>query len=426
MKKPHIIIAGAGLAGTAAAYELSKNQDVTVELIDERDVVGGRVMSLEVEDQYVDFGGFIIYPWYKEYNRIAKETGIEKHYKSIPLKPIYYEIDEDGTYTADKDIKFSRSAQNKLIASSLGKFAGRLDLSNPPLEKFSNMSVADYIRGILPNEDGERFIRYTDMVLQGYCYAGVEDYKMSISAPVAKNTTFRGNIKKAFYVSGNSALYPKTLAEHAERGGVEINLQTKITKLGKKSITTSDGVKNADAIILAYVPEPDDLHEIYEEPLPKIENTHFYSAVLKFSGHPKVNDHDDWGAIFYRPRPDLPIQILTSINLAGLHNGKIPNYLNVNIIVREEGHPLSKEDLTEKIRVEVATLFPEVDFYEITHLAHWPKAMPVANESALRYLREHQGKEGFYFAGDYLGSPSMEVAVATGVKAARHVIEDLT
>ena len=47
--------------------------------------------------------------------------------------------------------------------------------------------------------------------------------------------------------------------------------------------------------------------------------------------------------------------------------------------------------------------------------------MPVANEAFVEQVRQAQGDNRYFFAGDYLGSPSMETALTTGIRAAEMV-----
>ena len=62
---------------------------------------------------------------------------------------------------------------------------------------------------------------------------------------------------------------------------------------------------------------------------------------------------------------------------------------------------------------------PELVTYE-----EWPHAMPVSDELFVETVRALQGVGDCYFAGDYLGCPSMEVAVTTGLEAAELVYAD--
>jgi len=61
--------------------------------------------------------------------------------------------------------------------------------------------------------------------------------------------------------------------------------------------------------------------------------------------------------------------------------------------------------------------------FDIVSQYHWKKTMPVQNIDLIRKVREVQGKNNIYFAGDYLGCmPIMENAVYSGEKIAKLII----
>ena len=82
-KKQRIIVAGAGLSGLSAAYELAgKGFDVT--LLEARDRIGGRIFTLRKpfsDDLFTETGGELIGDGYKRLLKYADELGVE--YKEL-------------------------------------------------------------------------------------------------------------------------------------------------------------------------------------------------------------------------------------------------------------------------------------------------------------------------------------------------------
>ena len=77
--KPHIFILGAGLSGLSSALQLAR-KGFTVTIIEARDRIGGRVLSLRKpfrDRQYVELGGETIGDGYKRFLGYADEFGIK-------------------------------------------------------------------------------------------------------------------------------------------------------------------------------------------------------------------------------------------------------------------------------------------------------------------------------------------------------------
>jgi protoporphyrinogen oxidase len=71
--KQRIAIVGAGLAGLSAAYKLRHQPALEITIFEARARVGGRVHSININNQAIDMGGFIIYPWYTTYHQPQHE-----------------------------------------------------------------------------------------------------------------------------------------------------------------------------------------------------------------------------------------------------------------------------------------------------------------------------------------------------------------
>jgi hypothetical protein len=54
----------------------------------------------------------------------------------------------------------------------------------------------------------------------------------------------------------------------------------------------------------------------------------------------------------------------------------------------------------------------------------WEKAMPIATEDYVETKRKEQGEHHFYYAGDFMGCPSMETTLMSGKRAAKQLIKD--
>ncbi len=425
MKRPyHIIVVGAGLAGLGAAYELTKHPAYRVTVLEQRDRVGGRVYALPVENQLVDFGGFIIYPWYRQFHRILDELKINDQLKPIPPQQIYYQLGDQGEYYAQDEIPFLKKDTALLgLKMAMPVFQAR-DVAAPALDSFDYMTGVEFFRDALNQPDhAGLYETYTDTVNQGYCYPPAAQFKMAFMAPFIFKSRFYGDVSSASYLSGGNQL-PLALAKAIQHGDHTIRLNTTVTGCSGSVVHTTDGDLNADAVIFAQNVD----QTVYQSVLPDVEincsYTQYYAVTIELSAAPVVNGDAKWGGVFYRPNHQ-PLQVVSSIHLPILYGQRLERYVTLNIVNRQpNAHILSADELLSTLQAELAELFPGVTVKRLFNVIYWPQTMPLADEGFVGTMRERQGKLGHYFAGDWLGAPSMEAALITGVRAAEQLMQD--
>jgi protoporphyrinogen oxidase len=216
------------------------------------------------------------------------------------------------------------------------------------------------------------------------------------------------------------------LAVEILRLGGRIHLATPITHVKGRTLLSGDDSYRKDAVVFAQNASAD----LYRDILPKVETecwyTHFVTATVKLDVQPICRKTDDWGAIFYAPDEALGQQVLSAINLDVLYGPQFRNYVTLNVVIRgDREQPLEETNVKTKIKNEILTLFPECKKASIEAFVHWEKTMPVVEEAFVEAVRAAQGKNQYYFAGDFLGAPSIEAAISTGQAAAQEVIASL-
>ena len=87
----NIVIVGGGLAGLSAAYELLKGDggNIIVTVIEALDRVGGRIHTPTIDDEPVDVGAFMIFPFYQELRSLLNEFDLGKKLKPIGNKEFF-------------------------------------------------------------------------------------------------------------------------------------------------------------------------------------------------------------------------------------------------------------------------------------------------------------------------------------------------
>ena len=423
--KKRVIVVGGGMAGLAAAYELAKQDAITVQLFESNDYLGGRVRSLPVNRQMVDFGGFIIYPWYQNYNRIIEELQLKEQIERVALKQIYYEM-ESGTYTAFSDIKFPLRETAKVYPKLAWPVFQQKDLDEPDLDVFDQRTVSEHYRHILESTEESMLERYTNIVAQGYCYGAVDKYKMAFLAPIIRFNYMHGDIRSSYFFRYGNYHVPEAMAGSIETNGGSIHLNSPVTQVSDRTITVNGTQYSADAIVFAQTVDASLYSQILPDTPIECEYTHFYTLTVETEQLSSVNGNTDWGAAFYEPVDSESLQVLSAINMGALYSNRLANYINLNIIVRDSSQQLSQEQLFAQVETQLELLFPGTSFKRSAQMKHWEQTMPVAQERFVQQVRAAQGKNGYFFAGDFMGGPSMEVATTTGVKAAERVTSYLS
>jgi len=426
--KKKVIVIGAGLSGLAAAYELTRSGMIDVTVVEASNVTGGRVQSLPVHGHMVDFGGFIIFPWYKTYHRLMEEMDIAKQLEPIASNDILYDLEGNGTFLTKDEVQIPSKETAQILLKSLKQLYLSSDMAEPALDRFNNMTVSEYLRSVLGTKGHAGITEtFVDLISQGYCYGPVNEYKAAFIAPVIHNTKLHGDISKAFFFRDGNMTMTNALESAIRKKGGDIILDTRVTGITDKTISTSNGKLEADAFIFTQRVDA----ELYSQILPDVKvectYTHFATAALEFEHTPLIKGTDDWGGLFYLPNNKSKTQILSAVNLRALYTPELCGTITVNIIIRDDSvQSLHPKKIYKLIHDEVTQLFPDYTCSDISQMVHWKQTMPVAQEQFVQQVRDAQGKNGYYFAGDYLGSPSMEVALDTGIRAAERLCTDLS
>jgi monoamine oxidase len=262
-KKKHVIVAGAGLAGLATAYELSaKGFDVTV--IEGRNRIGGRVHTLRkpfTDDLQVETGGELIGDGYKRMLGYADKFGVE-------YQPLSEEVETGGSVAEIQDgigrtayLKgklYERGANFKphpyglkgdeakvlpptLYGTNIRKFINEVRRNNKTLADFDKLSLADALR---QNKVSEKAIELMNISLN---YNSIET--VSTGGVLFDSTRRRTAGVSRIKIVGGNDLLPKALAENAVKNGTNIILSAKIKKISQNDKNVVVTYQNEDGQI---------------------------------------------------------------------------------------------------------------------------------------------------------------------------------
>lgn len=410
MKKPSVIVVGAGLAGLAATYELTKTKKFTVTLLEAQDRIGGRTATVYPSGVPIDVGGFIIYPWYETFHKIAQELNCENAMVPIPKNEIFYNFLDKKTFISEKEVPISLATKGKIAARVLPALLNNLSVAHPNLARFGNKTTREFLNEILPSPADEPFKNYFDSICQGYCYPSINEFQIAFLLPMWGNNLFFGDIKSASYYPKGMQTFHKAIEKVIIKNGGIIKTSTPVLSVNKNNVKTPQENLRADFIVVTH---PLNNHVRY---------TRFATLTLACKGKTIINENDTWGALFLHPETCKDPNILSVINSKFLAGKKAKGILTLNIkLNEEEDAPLTKE-YEDKITNELKKIFPKLTSCAITSRTLWSHTMPIGDASYVTRIKKSQGKNGIFYAGDFLGSPSMETALTTGVDAARGIL----
>ncbi len=233
-----VVVAGAGLAGLAAARDLvAKGADVTV--VEARDRVGGRVHTIRspfLDDQHAEAGGDMIDGGQDEIRRLADELGLSL---SRILRGGFGYARPDAAGRLQPVPRDAAGGWNHL-AERLGDLTRRYRLAeqrweSPIAADIARQSVAEW----LDRSRADRDLRATATGLRGFFLADPEE--LSLLAMVDQ---FAGDAGPApgpmFRVRGGNDRLATTMADAL---GDRVQLQTELVAVSQRGRVVRASVK---------------------------------------------------------------------------------------------------------------------------------------------------------------------------------------
>lgn len=232
-----------------------------------------------------------------------------------------------------------------------------------------------------------------------------------MAATLFKNI-LHGDVHSASYLRNGSKVFIDAMQAELQRKGVKIHFNCKLESINKNQMLTNIGAMTADDFIFCHTPA-------------EVSYSRFITATISYSGTLFIDGNSDWGACFYKDDPNQPYSILSVVNLEKLYTPKTALHLNLNIKVNDSRPaPVNNAGLLDIIRIELQRRFKGISVLELVNREDWEKAMPIATEDFVGLTKNEQGRGHLYYAGDFMGCPSMETALMSGKRAAEQLIND--
>lgn len=243
--KTRVIIAGAGLAGLSAAYELSQ-RGYKVTVIEGRDRIGGRVFTLKqpfVDGQFVELGGELVGDGYKRMLGYAKKF-------NVPFEEIPSEFETGGSVTnLQSGIGTTAILKGKLypIGSNLEPHPYNLQGEEakmlPPslLIRHLRLMAREVAGNAEKIAELDKFSLADALRARGASETAIQLMNISLNYNSIETVSAGGVMfemqrrmsagTKANRIVGGNFEVPKAIAENAKKKGVKFILQAKIKKI---------------------------------------------------------------------------------------------------------------------------------------------------------------------------------------------------
>lgn len=409
--KTTVAIIGAGLSGLTAAHYLNKSGKFQITILEKLDRLGGRILSFEHNGKHYDHGGFMIMPFYKYFTQLVQDLQLSSELRDMDNFNDFFYSPEKGDF---ENPKSPISEIFRLIFYFVKRrLQRRINFYEPDLNLEGSISADEFYTTLLGSESVIK--KYNDILLTGYTYAPFRSTPASLLLPFI--LAFSPNyFWKTKVLSGNTQEIAHRIHADLESTKSKVLLESSINNVSSDRVITleSGEVIKADYVCIASTVEPFFSH-ILEMPV-QMDYTNHSSVFVKTKQTLKIKHGSDWTVCY------VPIVGNDVPGIASIYNlGK--QETNLYQIFFNHQNEVEIDSLELQLSQQLDKIFRfKVDF-EVISKYHWKKTMPIHNVDLIRKVREVQGKNNIYFAGDYLGSmPIMESAVYWGKRIATEIL----
>lgn len=440
--KPKVAVVGAGIAGLCAAYDL-KNQDFDVVVFEKSAIPGGRMTTQLMRGLAFDGGADFFSENYATLKKYATELSIDwiptklngRHRVIRGGKPYYLQF-----------ATFSDLARFKLLSVvsrlRLGLWLLRLMLSRKHFDMFDLSTLpasydfgnaADYVKKVAGQQTADYIIDSFTSIMQFHRASDISTSALFalMQNMAAKKTRFAlcstpegiNQIPQAIASRIKVQRQSQVMSVSRSDGGLKVKVQ------GKKPLFF-------DAVVLA-TPAPITRKIIgsFNNDIDKFLAQVRYASTITVAFEIADDLFADGTHLSYVPFVENKIIGGYANEGAKLGARSRDGKTLINVYLHEEAAkkmiPWNDQKIFSRVLVELKKLCPELSNTNVAKplsLARWPLAMPKFAHGYVsrvpQFLNDFQGKNGIYFAGDYLNAPWTEGAARSGKRAAAMMIND--
>ena len=449
-RDPTVLVVGAGLAGLAAAYTLERS-GVKVKVLESAARPGGRARSQVIGEFRVDLGANMFLEVYGTARRIADRLGVPLVRTPVPVHGGMYRNGRfHGLYGGSGIASMLKNARTMLsfkllsprgawqairLARTLEARKGAFDFDDP--SRLLDLDNGENAAQFLTTESGQEALDWLfGPGLSGYTFAHPEQVGAAFAMATLWHNSMNGDAWPCLPRGGMGAFVDAL----ADACGPCIRLSTPVRRMvfdGRtaKGAVTDAGLVEADAVICATTASDaleiaPDLPSTLREILRRVTYSRCCRVFFGVDSSPLPRD---WYALGI---PRQAVSLVSGIsNSAVLAPETVPEgkaVIDALVIDRQadELFDASDDRVGPRVLSEVRKFVPQMSRKPIfTHVHRWPEAVCLSSGGTMSALHRIGLEEGFggvrglFLAGEYMGVPSVNAALKSGVDAADAAIK---
>ena len=444
------LIVGGGLSGLGAAHTLRK-RGLDHIVLEADSYAGGRVLTEHVDGFRIDAGANVFLETYGAVQQVAEELGVIMKRTPVPINGgVYHNGKFHGFYGGDQWTNRLKTAkmflsfrllsprglwQSRKFVKALQARGSDLDLDDQSgmLDLDTDESTAEFFQSKIGTEFLERFFQ---PILASYTFGDSEEVGIAQAMAASWHFGLNGVAWPRMPARGPGE-FAQALIEAC---GDSIKLSTPVQRIViedhvTRGVITENGEHiEADAVICATTSTTalkiaPDLPANISEALGRVRYSKCCRVVLGFDSNPFPRD---WYALAFPKQSGALMSGMS--NSAVLVPESVPegkSCIDVFIAGKqaEELFELSDAEVEKLVIAEVRKFVPAMPERPLfTRVYRWPEAVCLLSGgmiNSLSQLRRHDlsSVNGFFLAGEYLGIPSTNGALRSGIEAAEDCAE---
>ncbi|MCY4346456.1 MAG: NAD(P)/FAD-dependent oxidoreductase [Aestuariivita sp.] len=442
--KASVVVIGGGISGLTATYRL-QNLGFRVLLLEQQEQAGGRAQSLELSDFSINLGANHFLESHHTATKFSAEIGVPLRRTPLPIHSgVYRNGRIHGLYGGEKFGNLLRTVYSLLPfrllspkgCTELIKLVKMLQLHHADLNRDDCMQGRCFDVGQNVQEFFEQKIG-TDALdwlfspgLLGYCFAQPEKIGAATALTVLWQSGLNGKAWPCLPEGGIDTFVHKLVGFCGKLLRVKARvIGIDLAEDNRWQVVTENQTYTASAVVCATTAtEAAKIVSLLPPALrTALERITYSKCCRAFFAMDTSPIPKDWYAIGI---PHRVGSILAGISDSAVLAPEIAperGYVIDALAVDDAADGLFVQEnsvVTDRLYSEMRKFFPHMEPVANWSYVHkWPQAMCLSPAGALQSLEEVlenrvNRPSGLFFAGDYLGIPSLNTAIRSGLEAA--------